>query len=142
MDRFDRIYQFDSIIKRSRHPVAKDKLETLLECSSATIERTIRDMRDYLGAPIVYDREHNGYYYDETGGQQYELPGLWFNGAELFALFASQQLLQDIQPGLLEDPIKPLTDRIKKLLSKAHLGHENLLQRVKLIQQATRQVDK
>jgi len=141
MDRFDRIYRLNSIIKRSRFPVSKSNLKTYLECSDATVERAIQDMRDGLSAPIVYDREHNGYHYDESEDAPYELPGLWFNGSELFALIACQQLLKDIQPGLLDESIKPLTDRVKSLLSKKHLGHENLEQRVKLIQQASRPVD-
>ena len=142
MDRFDRIYQLDYIIKNSRLPVSKSTLENQLECSRSTVERAIEDLRDHLGAPLVYDRKLNGYHYLESDGSRYELPGLWFNSAELFALLASQQLLRDIQPGLLEDPIKPLTNRIKDLLSNAQLGHENLEQRVKLIQQASRKVDK
>ncbi len=142
MDRFDRIYQLDSIIKNSRLPVSKFKLKNYLECSNSTIDRTIEDLRDHLGAPIIYDRKRNGYYYDDSADSRYELPGLWFNATELFALLASQQLLRDIQPGLLEGPIKPLTNRIKCLLSSAKLGHETLEQRVKLIPQTPRKVNK
>jgi len=140
MDRFDRIYRLDSIIKNSRLPVSKFKLKNDLECSNSTIDRTIEDLRDHLGAPLIYDRKRNGYYYDEASEGRYELPGLWFNASELFALLASQQLLRDIQPGLLEGPIKPLTNRIKSLLTSAKLGHEALEQRVKLIPQTPRKV--
>ena len=142
MDRFDRIYLLNSVITRSRYPVPKNQLQVHLECSSSTVDRAIQDLRDHLNAPLVYDRDRNGYYYDNTKGEAYELPGLWFNSGELFALLASQQLLKDIQPGLLEDPIKPLTDRIKTILSNKHLGHQDLTQRVKLISQASRPIDK
>jgi len=142
MDRFDRIYQLDAILKNARYPVSKSKLQDSLECSSSTIDRAIEDLRDHLNAPLTYDRKQNGYFYKSTEHGKYELPGLWFNAAELFALLASQKLLQDVQPGLLEEPLKPLIGRIKNLLSGSQLGHENLLQRIRLIRQASRTIDK
>jgi len=55
--------------------------------------RTLRLSDNRTNAPIVYDREHNGYCYDQREGQMYELPGLWFNASELHALLTVQQLL-------------------------------------------------
>jgi predicted DNA-binding transcriptional regulator YafY len=95
-------------------------------------------MRLYLNAPIVYDREHNGYRYDQSEGAMYELPGLWFNASELHALLTVQQLLSDVQPGLLEPVLKPLQQRIDALLEVQRAGSEGLQGRIRVLQMAAR----
>jgi proteasome accessory factor C len=50
-------------------------------------------LRDVLGAPIKYNDEPNGYYYEGTAeGGTYELPGLWFNARELQSLLIFKHL--------------------------------------------------
>jgi len=142
MDRLDRIYQLNNIIKNSRLPVSKSRLQERLECSSSTVERAVDDMRNFMGAPLIYDRKLNGYFYDLKAGEKFELPGLWFNAAELFALLASQKLLQDIQPGLLNELLNPLIQRISDILKGGQHEHEDFIQRVRLIQQASRKIDR
>jgi predicted DNA-binding transcriptional regulator YafY len=77
-------------------------------------------MKDFMGAPIEYDRATNGYRYRPTE-TRFELPGLWLNESELYALLATERLLEQIQPGLLAPYIGPLRARIRSLL--AHSGH-------------------
>jgi predicted DNA-binding transcriptional regulator YafY len=138
VDRFDRIFELNRILQSARHPVSRRRLEEELECSRATIKRIIEDMRLYLNAPIVYDRERNGYCYDPSEGAMYELPGLWFNASELHALLTVQQLLADVQPGLLDPVLKPLQKRIDDLLDLQKAGSEGLQGRVRMLQMASR----
>jgi predicted DNA-binding transcriptional regulator YafY len=93
-------------------------LEDRLECSRATANRVIRYMRDRLGAPIEYDRNAEGYRYVQEGEHPYELPGLWFNASELFALLTVQRLLREVQPGLLDGHLMPLRERLERILSQ------------------------
>ena len=138
MDRFDRIFDLNRIFQGARHPVSRRRLQEELECSRATVKRIIEDMRLYLNAPIVYDRERNGYCYDQSEGEMYELPGLWFNASELHALLSVQQLLADVQPGLLDPHLKPLQRRIDDLLQLQHAGSEGLAGRIRILQMAAR----
>ncbi len=138
MDRFDRIFELNRILQAARRPVSRKRLEDELECSRATVKRIIEDMRLYLNAPIVYDRDHNGYRYDHSEGEMYELPGLWFNASELHALLTVQQLLSDVQPGLLEPALKPLQQRIAALLELQKAGSEGLQGRIRMLQMASR----
>jgi predicted DNA-binding transcriptional regulator YafY len=138
VDRFDRIFEMNRILQSARHPVSRQRLQAELECSRATVKRIIEDMRLYLNAPIVYDREYNGYRYDQSEGQMYELPGLWFNASELHALLTVQQLLSDVQPGLLEPMLKPLQQRIDGLLELQQAGSEGLQGRIRVLQMAAR----
>ena len=139
MDRFDRIYRLHRIFRGARHPVSRKTLEERLECSRATVNRAIEDLRDLLWAPLRYDRERNGYYYDEKDGEHpYELPGLWFNASELHALLATQKLLAGVEPELLDGFIAPLRKRIEHLLANERLGRGDVEQRVRILSMASR----
>jgi predicted DNA-binding transcriptional regulator YafY len=138
VDRFDRIFELNRIFQSARHPVSRQRLEEELECSRATVMRLIEDMRLHLNAPIVYDRERNGYRYDPAEGAMYELPGLWFNASELQALLTVQQLLTRVQPGLLDHHLKPLQRRIGALLEAQRGGFDGLTERVRMLQVGAR----
>ncbi len=138
MDRFDRIFELNRLLQSSRRPVSRRKIEEALECSRATAKRIVEDMRLYLNAPIVYSREHNGYYYEQGEGEMYELPGLWFNASELYALLSVQQLLGNVQPGLLDGHLGPLQKRIDQLLEIQHTGADEIPRRIRLLQAAGR----
>ncbi len=91
-------------------------------------------MRDYLGAPSVYNRELRGYHYDEAeSGGTYELPGLWFTGDELIALVSSHHLLSRIQPGLPDREFGLLQKRIEKPLDHQHLWRTKLSARIRIL---------
>lgn len=94
MDRLRRIYKLHQIITSHRYPVPHRVLQEKLECSRATVNRIIQEMRDFLGAPLEYDRERNGYHYAGTGAHPYELPGLWFNASELYALLDAKSMIK------------------------------------------------
>jgi len=138
MDRFDRIFDLHRLLNSSRQPVSRARIEQELECSRATAKRTVEAMRLYLNAPIEYDRAANGYYYDTRDSGMYELPGIWFSASELFALLSVQQLLHRIQPGLLDDQLSPLKDRIDQLLKVHHAVGDDITGKVRIVQAAAR----
>jgi len=138
MDRFDRIFELNRILRAARYPVSRRQLEGALECSRATVKRLIEEMRLYLNAPIVYDRRLKGYRYESAQGEMYELPGLWFNASELQALLSVQQLLQDVQPGLLDSHLRPLRRKIDQLLSQRPGSGGELPKRIRLLRAAAR----
>lgn len=139
MDRFDRIYGLHRIFRSARHPVSRKTLEEKLECSRATINRAIEDLRDFLSAPLRYNRLRNGYYCDEKDGERpYELPGLWFNASELYALLATQKLLAGVGPGLLDGFLAPLRKRIEHILANERLARGDVAQRVRILSMASR----
>ncbi|MCG7871416.1 MAG: transcriptional regulator [Candidatus Thiodiazotropha lotti] len=138
MDRFDRIFELNRIFQSARYPVSRQRLEEELECSRATVKRLIEEMRLYLNAPVVYDRKRNGYHYDAAEGEMYQLPGLWFNASELQALLTVQQLLAEIQPGLLESHLQPLRRKIDQLLSRQPGQVEPISRHIRLLRAAAR----
>ena len=139
MDRLQRIYKLHRVISSRRHPIPRTTLEQKLECSRATVKRIIREMKLYFNAPLEYDRERNGYYYNNTqDGQTFELPGVWFNAAELHALLATHQLLEQMQPGLLDSHLKPIKERVEKLLAAGQHDSGEIARRVRILRMAGR----
>jgi predicted DNA-binding transcriptional regulator YafY len=118
MNRAERIYRIDALLKEK--PRSLEQLKQALEASRATVVRDLRYMKDFMQAPIEYDRPTNGYRY-AADAPRFELPGFWLNESELYALLASGQMLDQMQPGLLAPYIGPLRGRIHGLLAQS--GH-------------------
>lgn len=104
-----------------------------LEGSKSTVLRAIATMKDYLHAPIVFDRTAGagGYKYDTAAGETYELPGLWFNANELQALAIMRRLLKDAGGGLLEEHLSALAKRLDELTQHRHLNLGEAQQRLR-----------
>ena len=141
MDRFDRIYALHTILSNSKYPVSRKIIQEKIECSRATFARIAEDLRDFLGAPIKYSRKYNGYYYAGLEeGQKYELPGLWFNSSEIYALLTCHELLKNAQPGLLDEHIAPLQKRINEILTIGHHKKSEIGKKIRILKMAFRKV--
>ena len=141
MDKFDRIYALHGLLSSRRYPVTMAMITDELECTSSTAKRIIKYMREFLDAPIEYQRDHNGYFYDRRSEHSFQLPGLWFNTSELHALLTAQALLERVDPGLYSEQLRPLTDRISHILETAGHDDSEQLQRVRILSLAKRKFD-
>lgn len=135
MDKFDRIYQLHNILRDRRTPISRaDLAQQLDNCAESTVYRLIRAMRDYLRAPIEWHEELGGYYYHrDAGGGTYELPGLWFNAAELQAILVFDKLFESLEPGLLGQHLSPLSRRVNELLAHKRLGLSEAARRIRVL---------
>ncbi len=126
--------------ERRTVPIA-DFLATL-EVSRATFKRDMDYLRERMHAPIEWDRAAGGYRFvePEKNAPRYELPGLWFNASEVHALLTMQQLLRELEPGLLAPQVAPLITRLKKLLAGEDLPAEEIEKRIRVIRMASRVV--
>jgi predicted DNA-binding transcriptional regulator YafY len=122
VDKFDRIFQLHAILSSRRTPIPLEDLMARLEGSKSTVLRAIATMKDYLNAPIAYDKAAGGYKYDKAEGEAYELPGLWFTANELQALAIMRRLLEDAGGGLLEEHFGPLASRLEQLMRHQRLN--------------------
>lgn len=141
MDKFDRIYALHGLLARRRLPVSLRTICNELECSRATANRHIKEMRLYLLAPIEYDRAGNGYYYDHSASHPYELPGLWFNTSELHALLTAHTLLERVDPGVFNDQLAPLKKRIEHILESSGKTDRESVARIHILSLAKRRFD-
>jgi len=142
MDRTERLYKIDQLL-RNRRVVPINEFLSELEISKATFRRDLEVLRDRLNAPIVWDRKLRGYRFDTTSpdGPRYQLPGLWFNGAETHALLTFYHLLDKLQPNLLKPHIKPLQSRIQALLKKGDHSFAEIAHRIRVLPLGARPVE-
>lgn len=131
MNRLERLYRIHELLRNSRHPVPMRRLCEALESNRNTVTRDFQYLKDMFGAPIVYERDRNGHWYDPSA-PVFELPGLWMNATELHALLACEQLLESVQPGLMAPRLAPLKNRIRSLLAEAGQGPESVSERVRV----------
>lgn len=139
MNRAERIYRLHRLLN-GRRPVPLARLMEQLHASRATVIRDIGYLRDFFEAPVLYDRQRNGYIYDPDESA-FELPGLFFNESELFALLAAEQVLESVQPGILAPKLGPLKARIRKLLAESGHDADTVAERVLIRRFAPRRSD-
>jgi predicted DNA-binding transcriptional regulator YafY len=142
VDRTERFYTIDRLLQE-RACVPLEALRDALGVSRATVVRDLEYLRDRLAAPIVWDRERRGYRYEARGPgtPRYALPGLWLNASEVHALLTMEQLLANLQPGLLGPHIEPLRTRIRMLLDAGDHSPEAVSRRIRLLHIAARPVE-
>lgn len=141
MDRSERFYRIDVLLKEHTL-VSKQKFLTELGVSAATFKRDLAYMRDRFNAPIIFDAENDGYRFDQVNvGPQYALPGVWFNASEIHALLTMQQLLHELQPGLLSPQIKPILSRLNQLLDRASHPKDEVYKRIRLLRVNARSIN-
>ncbi|MBI5786459.1 MAG: WYL domain-containing protein [Rhodocyclales bacterium] len=142
MDRTERFYKIEQLL-HDRRVASFDDIRVELEVSRATLKRDFQYLRDRLNAPIVYDREAGGYRFDAPPGnaRSFALPGLWFNASEIHALLMMQNLLEEVQPGLLGPQIAPLQTRLKSLLGSQDDAPEEVTRRIRIVHAAKRHAD-
>jgi len=110
-----------------------------LEVSRATLKRDIAKLRDQLHVPIRHDRDLGGYTL-EAGHADSELPGLWFSQEEILALVTIQQLLEQLEPGLLGNKLNPLQSRLTQLMDKHGLASQDVAKRIRIVHAGKRVV--
>jgi predicted DNA-binding transcriptional regulator YafY len=141
MDRTERFYRIEQLL-HDRGSVTFAQLIESLEVSPATLKRDLQYLRDRLNAPIVYDRDSNGYRFAQSDtGTRFALPGLWFNASEIHALLTMQQLLAEVEPGLLGPQIAPLQTRLQSLLGSQDDSPEEITRRIRVLPLAKRHSD-
>jgi len=137
VDRTERFYKIDQLLQARRPGVVP--IRTFLDeldVSLATFKRDLEYMRERLYAPIVWDRDQNGYRFEaqeEAKGHPYQLPGLWFSPAEAQALLTLEHLIEGLEPSLLGPHLDPLKVRLRALLSAGDHSADQVRKRIHVI---------
>lgn len=141
MDRTERFYKIEQLLS-SREVVSRSVMLEELGISLATLKRDLEYMRERLNAPIIWDRERHGYALskNEVTKLHYQLPGIWFNASEIYALLTMHHLLSTLQPGILSPHIESLLVRLRAMLGERDNPSNEVQHRVKILGMATRKV--
>ncbi|MCX7171141.1 MAG: YafY family protein [Proteobacteria bacterium] len=142
MNQTERFYKIEQLLHERKVATFRQLLD-VLEVSRATLKRDLQYLRDRLNVPIIYDRDAAGYRFEapQRHMAKHELPGLWFNASEIHALLMMQNLLEEVQPGLLGPHIAPLQTRLKSLLGSQDDAPEEVARRIRILQAAKRHAD-
>jgi predicted DNA-binding transcriptional regulator YafY len=144
MDRTERFYRIEMMI-RGRGAVSFDELRRELEVSRATLHRDLQYLRDRMDAPIVFDRDSDGYRLQSpapgAAHRGHQLPGVWFSEAEIHALLTLHQLIQGLdEGGVLARHLLPLLDKLHGMLGAGDTEAGELRRRVRIAGTARRPV--
>ena len=127
-----RLYQYKTLLSSGK-VVGKAAPLDALEISDATFKRDIAKLRDQLHVPIRFNRDLGGYQMEQLHTDT-ELPGVWFSADEMLALLTIEQMLTQLEPGLLGPKLKPLQQRLADMLAKQGISQGQLAQRIRLLQ--------
>lgn len=141
MDRTERFYLIERLLHQ-RKLVTRDQFLKALDVSLATLKRDLEYLRNRLHAPIVWNAQKQGYEFGAPDGVSptFELPGFWFNQSEAYALLTMQQLLSDLEPGLLAAHVAPLKARLSMLLEEGDVAAAEVNRRIRIVRQSARRV--
>jgi len=142
MERLERFYRIQQLLK-SRRLVRTQEFMDELEVSRATFKRDLDYLRDRFHAPILYDRDQEAYRFDDKVEDRvlWQLPGLWFNAQELRALLTMDQLIADLQPGVLSELVAPLRKRLKALLESGDHTADDIAHRIRVLSMGARVIE-
>jgi len=142
MDRLDRFYRIQQLLKARRFVRTQDFLDEL-EVSRATFKRDLEYLRDRFRAPIVYDADHEAYRFDDKveDSAVWQLPGLWFTADELRALLTMDQLIAGLEPGVLSELVHPLRKRLRELLDAGDVKAGEITRRIRVLTMGARAVE-
>ena len=127
---------------KHQQPLSLRRICDELECSASTAKRAIADLRERFAHPVKYDRDRDGYFYDETDPAygSMELPGLWFTESEIRALLTMRHLLAEIQPGIFEKELVPLGKKIEAILGSSGFDAGEIGRRIRVLSICRRRV--
>ncbi|MGH8541346.1 MAG: helix-turn-helix transcriptional regulator [Stenotrophobium sp.] len=138
----DRTERFQLIVRRlhEQRILTRRQIQEELEVSLATFKRDLAYLRDRMQAPIVWDRDLDGYRLEQpSGAPRYALPGLWFNADEIHALLAMHALISGMGEHVLDSVVAPALARVEKLLGGTGRDSTEVRERIRLISPGRRQ---
>ena len=140
MDRTERFYKIQELLKRQRG-VTMRELQDTLDVSRSTLCRDLDYLRDRLGVPIAWHPKLQVYRLDGAATDKHELPGVWFSEREIHALLGMMELINQLEPaGLLAPRIAPLKERLNKLLEEGTGSAKEAVKRIRILPIAQRPV--
>lgn len=134
MDRLERFFKIRNLLAARRY-VTREEFLGELEVSEATFKRDLEYLRERLRQPVVWDPDERAYTLapsSRVGSERYELPGLWFSSSEVQALLSVDQLLAELEPGLLGELLMPFRDRLRRLVDSGDHSLSQLGQRIRI----------
>lgn len=142
MSQTERVLRIQQMLQ-VRKVIPREEFLGELEVSLATLKRDLEFLRSRFQVNIGWSRERGGYFCDDlrSGGGARNIPGPMYSASEIHALLLMQDLLIQLQPGLLEMDLTPLRQRLQLLLGTKHFEPDQIRRRIRILHMASRPVN-
>jgi predicted DNA-binding transcriptional regulator YafY len=138
MGQTERILRIQQMLQ-DRRVVSRDTFLGELEVSPAQFKRDLAFLRDRFQVQIEYDLRKRGYLVAHgEDAASVELPGPMYTAREIHALLIVEDLIKQLQPGLLDEHLKPLRERLKLLLGRRDRPSDEIRKRIRILHMASR----
>ncbi len=117
MAKYESVNLLFKLLIEARYPLSKQQLQEKLECSAATVERYLTELRDTYGQKVEYLRESKGYRLLNESGN-IELPSHLFSSQEINAILLVDQLINDLEPGFLKNDLRSVKQHLSRIKNK------------------------
>ena len=142
MSQTERILRIQQMLQ-AKSFIAREEFLGELEVSPATFKRDLEFLRSRFQVNIEWSRERGGYHCEDlrSGDGKGSIPGPMYDASEIQALLLIQDLLIQLQPGLLEMDLAPLRKRLQLLLGTTHFESNQIRRRIRILHTASRPID-
>jgi len=138
MGQTERILRIQQMLQ-DRRVVSRETFLGELEVSPAQFKRDLAFLRDRFQVQIEYDPRKHGYLVAHgEDAASVELPGPMYTAREIHSLLIVEDLVKQLQPGLLDEHLKPLRERLKLLLGRRDLPSDEIRKRIRILHMASR----
>ena len=132
MAKFESVNLLFKLLKEARYPIPKTQLQEYLECSAATIERYLTELRETYGQKVEYIREFKGYQLI-SHEDDIELPSHLFSSQEINAILLVDQLIDELEPGFLKDDMQSVKQHLSRIKGNLSINQANTEKRIRMI---------
>lgn len=139
MAKYESVNLLYKLLKQARYPLSKRQIQEKLECSAATVERYITELRDTYSQTVEYDREANGYRLQIDQQSDIELPSHLFTTQEINALLLIEQIIDELEPGFLKEDTHAVKQHLAKIRQQFTGIEINNEKRIRMINIGKRQ---
>ncbi|PCK01710.1 MAG: hypothetical protein COA42_22870 [Alteromonadaceae bacterium] len=115
MDKSDRLQKLHRVFKTGRRH-SYLSLAEYFDCSTVSVKRYIKEMRDLFNAPTHHDRSGGEFCYLPREEKELELPGVWLTAEEVQGLATILVILNDIEHGFVGKDIALVEKQIARIL--------------------------
>jgi predicted DNA-binding transcriptional regulator YafY len=138
MSQTERVLRIQQMLQ-VRKVIPREEFLGELEVSLATFKRDLEFLRSRFQVNIEWSRDRGGYYCEDlrSEGGQGNIPGPMYSAIEIHALLLMQDLLIQLQPGLLEMDLAPLGQRLQLLLGAKHFEPDQIRRRIRILHMAS-----
>ncbi len=124
--KYERFLWFHDEVKSGKYPNAT-YLARQFEVSQRTAQRDIEFIRDRIKAPLLFDRNKNGYLYLDNS---YELPPQWFSEESVLSLALAIRLSSAVPDERIKNDLCGFLDRILDRKRKGRFCFDDLSEKI------------